>query len=170
MHLLPPAWSNWISLVLATPVVLWAGAPFFVRGWHSLVTRNLNMFTLIAMGTGVAYLYSVVGNAGAAIVPACLPRHARRGRGVFRGGGRHHGAGPAGAGAGIARTRAHLRRDPRVAGARAENRAAHRRSTATKTLRSTPSRSAIACGCVPAKRFRSMAWSSKGAPLSTNPW
>ena len=54
MHLVPQGWSNWISLVLATPVVLWAGAPFFVRGWQSLVTRNLNMFTLIAMGTGVA--------------------------------------------------------------------------------------------------------------------
>ena len=54
-------WSNWISLVLATPVVLWAGAPFFVRGWRSLVTRNLNMFTLIAIGTGMAFLYSVVG-------------------------------------------------------------------------------------------------------------
>jgi P-type Cu+ transporter len=60
MHLAPASWSNWISFVLSTPVVLWAGAPFFVRGWNSLVTRNLNMFTLIAMGTGVAYLYSVV--------------------------------------------------------------------------------------------------------------
>src|SRR5690606_41993700 len=44
--------SNWLQLVLATPVVLWAGWPFFERGWQSLVTRNLNMFTLIAMGTG----------------------------------------------------------------------------------------------------------------------
>ena len=52
--------SNWIQLLLATPVVLWAGWPFFVRGWHSLVTRNLNMFTLIAMGTGVAWVYSIV--------------------------------------------------------------------------------------------------------------
>src|SRR5580692_12647634 len=52
MHLVPPAWSNWISLVLSTPVVLWAGAPFFVRGWRSLRTGNLNLFTLIAMGTG----------------------------------------------------------------------------------------------------------------------
>ena len=46
--------SNWIQFALATPVVLWAGWPFFVRAWQSLVTRNLNMFTLIAMGTGVA--------------------------------------------------------------------------------------------------------------------
>jgi Cu+-exporting ATPase len=56
-----PTLSNWIQLVFATPVVLWAGWPFFVRGWQSLVTRNLNMFTLVAMGTGVAYFYSVVG-------------------------------------------------------------------------------------------------------------
>ncbi|MDH8506265.1 haloacid dehalogenase, partial [Klebsiella pneumoniae] len=47
--------SNWIQLAFSTPVVLWAGWPFFVRGWQSLMTRNLNMFTLIAMGTGVAY-------------------------------------------------------------------------------------------------------------------
>ncbi|MHC6156148.1 heavy metal translocating P-type ATPase [Bradyrhizobium elkanii] len=69
MHLVPQGWSNWISLVLATPVVLWAGAPFFVRGWQSLVTRNLNMFTLIAMGTGVAYVYSVV----ATLAPQLFP-------------------------------------------------------------------------------------------------
>ncbi|KWV58900.1 haloacid dehalogenase [Bradyrhizobium macuxiense] len=69
MHLVPQTWSNWISFVLATPVVLWAGAPFFVRGWQSLMTRNLNMFTLIAMGTGVAYLYSVV----ATLAPQLFP-------------------------------------------------------------------------------------------------
>src|SRR5438105_3466272 len=50
--------SNWLQLVLATPVALWAGWPFVVRGWRSVITRNLNMFTLIAMGTGVAFLYS----------------------------------------------------------------------------------------------------------------
>ena len=61
--------SNWIQLVLATPVVLWAGWPFFVRGWQSLVTRNLNMFTLIAMGTGVAWLYSIV----ATVAPGAFP-------------------------------------------------------------------------------------------------
>jgi Cu+-exporting ATPase len=61
--------SNWIQLVFATPVVLWAGWPFFVRGWQSLLTRNLNMFTLIAMGVGVAYAYSVV----ATLVPGIFP-------------------------------------------------------------------------------------------------
>ena len=61
--------SNWIQLVLATPVVLWAGWPFFVRGWQSVLTRNLNMFTLIAMGTGVAWVYSVV----ATFVPGVFP-------------------------------------------------------------------------------------------------
>jgi P-type Cu+ transporter len=64
-----PMGSNWISLALSTPVVLWAGAPFFVRGWNSLVTRNLNMFTLIAMGTGVAWLYSVVGTLAPQLFP-----------------------------------------------------------------------------------------------------
>ncbi|MFB3112750.1 MAG: heavy metal-binding domain-containing protein, partial [Gemmatimonadales bacterium] len=51
---------GWVQLVIASPVVLWGGKPFFERGWTSLVTRNLNMFTLIAIGTGVAYLYSLV--------------------------------------------------------------------------------------------------------------
>src|SRR6516225_3085821 len=53
--------SNWVQLLLATPVVVWAGWPFFVRGWASFKTRSLNMFTLIAMGTGVAWIYSTVG-------------------------------------------------------------------------------------------------------------
>ncbi len=61
--------SNWIQLVLATPVVLWAGKPFFERGWASLKTRNLNMFTLIAMGTGVAWLYSIVATLAPGIFP-----------------------------------------------------------------------------------------------------
>jgi P-type Cu+ transporter len=72
MHLIPPLWSNWISFALTTPVVLWAGAPFFVRGWRSLVTRHLNMFTLIAMGTGVAFLYSVVGTLAPQVFPSAF--------------------------------------------------------------------------------------------------
>lgn len=67
--------SNWIQLVFATPVVLWAGRPFFVRGWQSLLTRNLNMFTLIAMGTGVAYVYSIIGTVAPQIFPANFRGH-----------------------------------------------------------------------------------------------
>lgn len=61
--------SAWIQLVLATPVVLWAGWPFFVRGWDSVRTGNLNMFTLIAMGTGVAWGYSVVATVAPDVFP-----------------------------------------------------------------------------------------------------
>src|SRR5262249_45477716 len=67
-----PALSNWIEFVLATPVVVWAGLPFFVRGWQSVVTRNLNMFTLIAMGTGVAWVYSVIGTVAPGTYPAAF--------------------------------------------------------------------------------------------------
>jgi Cu+-exporting ATPase len=68
-HLVPGRTSIWIQLVLATPVVLWCGWPFFERAWASLVNRSLNMFTLIAMGTGVAWAYSMV----AAISPGIFP-------------------------------------------------------------------------------------------------
>src|SRR5260221_441238 len=64
--------SNWIQLALATPVVLWAGWPFFQRAARSLVTRNLNMFTLIAMGTGVAWLYSVAATVAPGVFPAAF--------------------------------------------------------------------------------------------------
>jgi Cu+-exporting ATPase len=59
-HALPRGWLPWIEFLLATPVVLWGGWPFFQRGWASIVNRSTNMFTLIAMGTGVAYVYSLV--------------------------------------------------------------------------------------------------------------
>src|SRR5919205_1151480 len=65
----------WIGLALSTPVVLWAGWPFFVRGWQSLVTRNLNMFTLIAMGIGVAFVYSVVASLAPGLFPAAFRGH-----------------------------------------------------------------------------------------------
>jgi Cu+-exporting ATPase len=65
------AWT-WIEFALATPAVLWCGLPFFVRGWQSLVHRSLNMFTLIALGTGMAYLYSVFATVVPQIFPASL--------------------------------------------------------------------------------------------------
>ncbi len=81
----PQSVSNWIQLVLATPVVLWAGWPFFVRGWASLRTRNLNMFTLIAMGTGVAWLYSVIATAAPGIFPDSFRASSDMGDGMSSG-------------------------------------------------------------------------------------
>ena len=68
----------WLELILATPVVLWAGWPFFQRGWASIVNRSTNMFTLIAMGTGVAYLYSVVATLFPQIFPSSFRSMANR--------------------------------------------------------------------------------------------
>jgi len=74
-HLIPRATSNWLQFALATPVVLWSGWPFFERGWASLRSRNLNMFTLIAMGTGVAWVYSVLATIAPQIFPAAFRAH-----------------------------------------------------------------------------------------------
>lgn len=71
-HLIAPQTSNWIQLVLATPVVLWSGWPFFVRGWKSILSRNLNMFTLIAIGTGVSLIYSYVATLAPQVFPAAF--------------------------------------------------------------------------------------------------
>lgn len=68
-HIVEPQLSNWLQLAFGTPVVLWAGWPFFQRGWFSIINRNLNMFTLIAMGTGVAWLYSLVATAAPDLFP-----------------------------------------------------------------------------------------------------
>ena len=68
-HMVSPQALNWIQLVLATPVVAWCGLPFFVRGWKSVVNRHLNMFTLIAIGTGVALIYSLVATLAPQIFP-----------------------------------------------------------------------------------------------------
>src|SRR5437764_7712413 len=85
-HLIPnaPEWlagdaSRWIQFALATPVVLWAGWPFFVRGWRSLVSRHLNMFTLIAIGVGVAWLYSCVALFFPGWFPPSLAHHQKPG-------------------------------------------------------------------------------------------
>jgi len=74
-HLVSPRVAAWTQLALATPVVLWCGWPFFVRGWQSLVNRNLNMFTLIALGTGLAYAYSVVATLAPGLFPAAFRTH-----------------------------------------------------------------------------------------------
>ena len=120
-HLLSArAWA-WIEFALATPVVLWCGLPFFVRGWQSLVHRSLNMFTLIALGTGTAYLYSVF----ATVVPRDLSvfasRSRRTDRCVFRAGSDHRRPGSSRSGAGVARPQPDQRRDSRVAWPGAED-------------------------------------------------
>jgi Cu+-exporting ATPase len=74
-HLVGAQTSNWIQMLLGTPVVLWAGGPFFVRGWYSLKNRSLNMFTLIALGTGAAWLYSMVGTLAPSLFPSELRTH-----------------------------------------------------------------------------------------------
>jgi Cu+-exporting ATPase len=74
-ELVAPQVSNWLQLLLSAPVVLWAGWPFFERGWRSLVSRNLNMFTLIAIGTGAAFLYSLAATAAPALFPAEMRGH-----------------------------------------------------------------------------------------------
>ncbi len=74
MDRIPGQTSNWIQFVLATPVVLWAGWPFFVRGWTSILNRSLNMFTLIALGVGAAWIYSVVAVLAPGLFPAAMLR------------------------------------------------------------------------------------------------
>jgi Cu+-exporting ATPase len=74
-HLIGAQASNWVQLLFATPVVLWAGWPFFARAWASLQNRSLNMFTLIALGTGAAWLYSMVGTLAPGVFPAELRAH-----------------------------------------------------------------------------------------------
>jgi cation transport ATPase len=109
LHLLAPQASNWVQFAFATPVVLWAGWPFFERGYRSLLTRNLNMFTLIALGIGVAWLYSVVATA-------------RRSRGVFRIRRHHHCSRVAGTSARTFCTRSDIGCNPRAARSHAKDR------------------------------------------------
>jgi len=68
--LIPEGWGRWIELALGTPVVLWGGWPFFQRGWASIVNRSLNMFTLISIGTGVAWVYSMIATVAPRIFPS----------------------------------------------------------------------------------------------------
>jgi Cu+-exporting ATPase len=72
---IPPSVLDWLQLALATPVVVWGGWPFFQRGWASIVSRHLNMFTLIAIGTGTAYLYSVVATVAPEVFPEQFQTH-----------------------------------------------------------------------------------------------
>ena len=75
---------NWVQLVLATPVVLWCGWPFFERAWSSVVNRSPNMFTLIALGVGAAYLYSLVATVAPGVFPDRLSLGSRSRRTILR--------------------------------------------------------------------------------------
>src|SRR4029434_3602121 len=78
-HAIPMRAATWIDLVLATPVVLWGGWPFFVRGLASIVSRHLNMFTLFALGVGAAYLFSVVATTAPGLFPDSFRVHGQVG-------------------------------------------------------------------------------------------
>ncbi|HEY7403910.1 MAG TPA: heavy metal translocating P-type ATPase [Candidatus Angelobacter sp.] len=78
VHRIPLGWMEWLQLALAAPVVVWGGWPFFERGWASLVNRHLNMFTLIAMGTGTAFVYSVIATVAPGIFPQSFLGHGGR--------------------------------------------------------------------------------------------
>ncbi|MFW2828395.1 heavy metal translocating P-type ATPase [uncultured Sphingomonas sp.] len=75
LHLVPMRWSPWVQLALTAPIVLWAGWPFFERGWASLRSRHYNMFTLIAIGVGAAFLYSLVATAAPGVFPDTFREH-----------------------------------------------------------------------------------------------
>jgi len=75
MHFVPPTWSPWVQLALTAPIVLWAGWPFFQRGWTSIATWHLNMFTLVAIGVGAAFAYSVVATVAPGLFPPSFQMH-----------------------------------------------------------------------------------------------
>ena len=129
---------------------------------RSLVNRSLNMFTLIALGVGVAWIYSVVAARRAGNLSALGVPHARRGAGLLRGGGGDHRAGAAGPGAGAARPQPHQRRHQDCCWASRRRRRASCATTAAKrTSRWSRSSPATVCACAPARRCRWTAWCSK---------
>jgi Cu+-exporting ATPase len=75
VHFVPAAWNSWAQLALTAPIVLWAGWPFFQRGWASIRTLNLNMFTLVSIGVGAAFLYSVVATIAPQLFPTSFRMH-----------------------------------------------------------------------------------------------
>ena len=102
-HLGVPTDLDWVELILGdAPSCCGAGWPFFVRGWHSIVIRGLNMFTLIGLGMRLAYVYSLVAALVPGVFPGVLPRPRGQCGGLFRGCGRHRHVGAVGPGAGIA--------------------------------------------------------------------
>jgi Cu+-exporting ATPase len=162
-----PTADRWFQFALATPVLLWGGWPFFVRAWQSVVHRSLNMFTLIAMGTGVAYVYSAV----AVLAPDVFPAS-------FQGHGGHIGLYFEAAAVIVTlvllgqvlelRANALRARSGRYSTSRRRWRGASAPMARKATCRSTPLRSATVCVCGRGKRYRSMALSRMAPRQSTN--
>jgi P-type Cu+ transporter len=172
-HMLPGApqwvqgdWSRWAQFILSTPVVLWCGWPFFQRGWQSLVNRSLNMFTLIAMGVGAAYLYSAVVMLLPGVFPPSFSAYGKIGIYfeaaaiitvlVLLGQVLELGA--------RSRTGSAIRALLKLA----PNTARLLRDGEERDVTSRTCRCAIICACVRAKRCRWMVASLKGAQASMN--
>ena len=119
--------ASWLELALASPVVLWAALPFFRRGYEFVVNRSPNMWTLISVGVGAAYVYSVAATLLPGLFPHGSGRPWRRRPGLFRGGGGHRGAGVRRTGAGAQGARAHRFGHPGLARPVAEDGAKNRR-------------------------------------------
>ena len=165
-----PSVSGYIQFALATPVVLCAGWPFFVRGAQSLVTRNLNMFTLIAMGTGVAYIYSLVATFAPSVFPAAFRGHGGSVAAYFE---------PAVITVLVLLGQVlELRARAQTSGAirallnlSTKNGAARLKDDGSEEeCSSTPSSSVTVCASVRAKRFRSTVWWLMDDRHSTNRW
>jgi P-type Cu+ transporter len=169
--LISPRLLVWVQLILGTPAVLWGGWPFFQRGWASVVNRRLNMFTLIALGTGVAYVYSLV----AALAPGIFPASFRD----------HDGQVPLYFEAAavivtlvllgqVLELRARSQTRPAAPSApcliwHPSGRAGCARTAATRMSRSKILFPAIACACARARKCRLTAWCSKATARSMNP-
>jgi Cu+-exporting ATPase len=122
-----PQLTVWLQFLLATPVVLWAGWPFFVRGWESVRNRSLNMFSLIALGVGAAYLYSLAATFVPGLFPAGLQQEGGDHSRLLRSRRCHHGARSPWTSFGTAGARADGQRHSCLAESCAENSTAHSR-------------------------------------------
>ena len=166
-----PKLSNWIQLVLATPVVLWAGWPFFERAWALARQPQSQHVHADRHGHRRRLGLQRRRDRRARPLPAGVPRHGRRGRGLFRGGGGRSPSSCCSARcSSCARANRPAARSGRCSTLRQRPRGASAPTAQTRKSASRRSRSAIGCACGPARRSRSTARSSKAAARSTNPW
>ena len=149
--------SVWLQFAFASPVVLWAGAPFFARGWASLRNRSLNMFSLIALGTGAAYLYSLAATFAPSFFPASLRQDAAWSRSITKRPPSSPFSSCSARCWSCARASAPAARSVPCSTSRRRSRAASAPTAAMKRFRSIACSMAIACACGPAMRCRSTA-------------